>query len=120
MRNLVAIPFLAILAVPSVGLAASPLSTAPLPFEPGEIVQCAVSNVGTKPVELRVEIVRDVGTPIIFTLTSEPGAISPVGVNWLSGSQAYCQVSGISKKNARVRLCVLDGTGHCGPTVEGH
>jgi hypothetical protein len=107
---------LAVVFLPAAAWAASPLTTPPIAIVAGDQSQCAIVNVGTKPADIQIFMANDAGGTATFTQTVQPGDVGYGTVSWPSGIQVYCQVSGISKKSGRVRLCLLQG-GRCTATV---
>ncbi|MBI2351230.1 MAG: hypothetical protein HYV00_07115 [Deltaproteobacteria bacterium] len=73
-------------------------------------VHCQVLNTGTKTALGVTNNIRDLANNSVESVTGdiEPGEVQTTLVNAPTALGHYCRVSGISKKKARVTLCIQD------------
>jgi hypothetical protein len=80
---------------------------------------CTVANVGTKNVDVTLQIVNGGGTNLVnVPLTIEPGEVEGGGTG-MAPTQGYCRVTGASKGKVRVALCMTDSVLNCLAAVSG-
>jgi hypothetical protein len=92
--------------------AASVVTTAVLPSGSANRVICSALNVGTKPADVRVEIVNAIGVVQATNSDSlDPGIT--IAVVDFTPADSYCRVTGLSEKKMRVSLCMATATETC-------
>jgi hypothetical protein len=92
--------------------AASAVTTAVLPSGSANRVICSALNVGTKPADVKVEIVNAIGVvQVTNSGVLDPG-ITMAAVD-VTPFDSYCRVTGLSEKKMRVSLCMATAAETC-------
>jgi len=94
--------------------AGAPLTTPVLLATSLGSVECIVANVGTKPVDVQVDLVGPNGQNVVTcTDTVNPGEVSPncTPVNTPGPFTGYCRFSGGNKKQIRGSIISRDSNG---------
>lgn len=80
---------------------------------------CTATNVSSKDIEVTLEIINQVGAVLVsLSFTIPPGEVEGGGTV-VAPTQGFCRVTGASKRNVRVALCVTDSTLNCLAAVSG-
>jgi len=108
------------LAAATTAHAAGPIVTPALMATGTNDLQCRLVNAGNQDATVLIEIVDDTG---VVLASNGPTAVF---AGWTqstltadSPGVGYCRVSGISKRRARVTLCVRESGGTCIAAVTG-
>ena len=107
------------LAMSSSAVAAPPITTPALGAFGTNRLVCTVTNVSDKDVDVTVQVVGETGTLLAnLPFTIEPGHVLELGTGAGPG-QGFCRVTGVSKSQVRVALCVTDTVLNCLAAVPG-
>ena len=80
---------------------------------------CTATNVSSKDIDVTIEILNSSGTPLLnLPVTIQPGE-STGGGTGPGPTQGFCRVTGASKRQMRVALCVTDSVLNCLAAVSG-
>ena len=95
------------------GAAAATVTTPPILIPSGYVLWCALTNVGSRPLEnLAVERVRLDGTVSSTTTTASlaPGATAASG-GTVASTFGHCRVEGVSRRKVNLTACVQAASG---------